>query len=169
MSGQKQELTPLLAGIAGGITGAIEISITYPTEYVKTVMQLNPENNKAGAWNLVRATMAQNGYFGLYRGYSALLMFSIPKNYVRFGTYQFGQKQIFTKKTRLENFMCGLMAGAAESTFVVTPQETLKTKLVHDKLQENPKYRNLFHGIYTIIKQQGLGGCYKGYTATLMK
>ena len=65
--------------------------------------------------------------------------------------------------------MCGIMAGAAESTFVVTPQETLKTKLVHDKLQENPKYRNLFHGIYTIIKQQGLGGCYKGYTATLMK
>lgn len=24
----------------GGITGAIEISCTYPTEYVKTVMQL---------------------------------------------------------------------------------------------------------------------------------
>jgi len=33
-----KELSPLLAGIAGGITGAIEISCTYPTEYVKTVM-----------------------------------------------------------------------------------------------------------------------------------
>lgn len=169
MSGQKQELTPLLAGIAGGITGAIEISITYPTEYIKTVMQLNPELNKGGAINLVKSTMAQNGYFGMYRGYSALLLFSIPKNYVRFGTYQFAQKKVFPNKSRSENFMCGLMAGAAESTFVVTPQETLKTKLVHDKLQENPKYRNLFHGIYTIVRQNGIGGIYKGYAATLIK
>ena len=61
------------------------------------------------------------------------------------------------------------MAGAAESTFVVTPQETLKTKLVHDKLQETPKYRNLFHGISEIVKEAGVGGLYKGYAATLLK
>jgi solute carrier family 25 citrate transporter 1 len=61
------------------------------------------------------------------------------------------------------------MAGAAESTFVVTPQETLKTKLVHDKLQPNPQYKNIFHGISTIVRQQGLGGMYKGYLATLIK
>jgi hypothetical protein len=34
--------------ILGGITGAMEISITYPTEYVKTVMQLYPEKNAMG-------------------------------------------------------------------------------------------------------------------------
>lgn len=61
------------------------------------------------------------------------------------------------------------MAGAAESTFVVTPQETLKTKLVHDKMQEKPKYRNLFHGIGTIVRENGIGGLYKGYSATLIK
>jgi solute carrier family 25 citrate transporter 1 len=61
------------------------------------------------------------------------------------------------------------VAGAAESTFVVTPQETLKTKLVHDKMQENPRYRNLFHGIYTIVQEHGIGGMYKGYLATLIK
>ena len=87
-----------------------------------------------GAVNFVKSTMAESGYFGLYRGYSALLLFSIPKNYVRFGAYQYAQGNVFTKKSRLDNFCCGLMAGAAESTFVVTPQETLKTKLVHDKL-----------------------------------
>lgn len=32
----------------GGLTGAIEISITFPTEYTKTVMQLYPEMNKKG-------------------------------------------------------------------------------------------------------------------------
>jgi len=50
-------------------------------------MQLYPERNKLGAINLVKNTMAEQGYFGLYRGYSALLLFSIPKNYVRFGAF----------------------------------------------------------------------------------
>jgi solute carrier family 25 citrate transporter 1 len=85
-----------MAGIAGGITGAIEISITYPTEYVKTVMQLDAQKNKMGAINLVKETMSTKGLFGLYKGYSALLMFSIPKNYVRFGAFQYSQAHVFT-------------------------------------------------------------------------
>lgn len=108
-----------------------------------------------GAINVVKSTIKETGFFGLYRGYSALLLFSIPKNYVRFGAYQVAQNQIFTKKGQLDNFKCGLFAGAMEATFVVTPQETLKTKLVHDKLQETPKYRNLFHGISQIVKETG--------------
>ena len=65
--------------------------------------------------------------------------------------------------------MCGLFAGACESTFVVTPQETIKTKLVHDMMQEKPQYRNLMHGVSTIVKANGFGGIYQGYTATLIK
>ena len=61
------------------------------------------------------------------------------------------------------------MAGAAESTFVVTPQETIKTQLVHDKLMPNPKYSSIFHGISEIVKANGIGGIYKGYAATFMK
>jgi solute carrier family 25 citrate transporter 1 len=38
----------MLIIVTGGITGAIEISITFPTEYTKTVMQLYPELNKQG-------------------------------------------------------------------------------------------------------------------------
>jgi solute carrier family 25 citrate transporter 1 len=36
----------------------------------------------------------------------------------------------------MNTFLCGLGAGAAEATFVVTPAETLKVKLIHDKLSE---------------------------------
>ena len=153
----------------GGITGAIEISITFPTEYTKTVMQLYPEMNKQGTVATVKQTFRDKGFLGFYRGYSALLMFSVPKNYVRFGTYSYVKANIFTEPTKLNNFMCGICAGAAESTLVVTPQETLKTKLIHDKLSANPQYRNLFHGIYNIVQTQGLGGLYRGYLATLIK
>ena len=97
-------------------------------------MQLYPEKNKMGAINVVKHTIGESGFFGLYRGYSALLLFSIPKNYVIFGAFQYAGANCFTKKGRMDNFCNGLIAGAMESTFVVTPQETIKTKLVHDKL-----------------------------------
>jgi len=122
----------------GGITGAIEISCTYPTEYTKTVMQLYKEKNQMGAINVIKDTYRTNGMFGLYRGYSALLMFSVPKNYVRFGTYSYMQANWLTEKSRANNLMCGLSAGFAEAILVVTPQETLKTRLIHDKLSPKP-------------------------------
>ena len=132
-------------------------------------MQLYKEKQALGTVGTIKDTVAKGGFFGLYKGYSALLAFSVPKNYVRFGTYTYVQENIFTEKTRKNNFLCGLCAGAAEAVFVVTPQETLKTRLIHDKLSEQPKYRNLFHGIYTIMAEQGPAGCYKGVTATVLK
>jgi solute carrier family 25 citrate transporter 1 len=70
-----------------------------------------------------------------------------------------------TEKSSFNTFLCGLVAGGAEALFVVTPQETLKTKLIHDKMSDKPKYRN----IYTIGKSQGAGGMYKGVIATFIK
>ncbi len=55
------QLSPFFNAIAGGITGAIEISITFPTEYTKTVMQLYPEFNKKGAFNVVKDTVRERG------------------------------------------------------------------------------------------------------------
>lgn len=147
----------------------MEITITFPTEYTKTVMQLYPEMNKKGTVEVVKSTYRERGMMGFYRGYGALLLFSVPKNYVRFGTYSYAKAHLFTEPSKINNFMCGICAGAAESTLVVTPQETLKTKLIHDKLSANPQYKNVFDGIAQIIKKQGFGGMYKGYLATLLK
>lgn len=57
----------------------------------------------------------------MYRGYSALLLFSVPKNSVRFATFNYFKQNHFKENTRLNNFTCGIMAGVAESTLVVTP------------------------------------------------
>jgi len=53
------------------------------------VMQLYKEKNSMGAVNVIKDTVKTGGFFGLYKGYSALLMFSVPKNYTRFGTYTY--------------------------------------------------------------------------------
>jgi len=141
---------PFRAVIAGGITGGIEICITYPTEFVKTKMQLYKELQKLGIFGCVKDTVSKYGVFGLYKGLSALLTFSIPKTAVRFGTNESLKNHVFTTPGRTTSFFAGLGAGIAEAILVVTPAETIKVKLIHDKLLEQPKYRGLIHGIMEI-------------------
>jgi hypothetical protein len=43
-------------------------------------MQLNPEINKLGMFGAIKKTYAERGFLGFYRGYGALLLFSVPKN-----------------------------------------------------------------------------------------
>lgn len=72
----------------GGITGAIEILITFPTEYVKTQLQLDEKMGVArrfhGPIDCAKQTVQSHGFRGLYRGLSVLLYAAIPKSAVRY-------------------------------------------------------------------------------------
>jgi solute carrier family 25 citrate transporter 1 len=165
--------------IAGGITGGIEICITYPTEFVKTQLQLDEGSAKsgqarkyAGPVDCVKQTVKKNGFFGLYRGLSVLLYGSIPKSAVRFGAFEELKKRLVDEKGQLTTstrLLAGLGAGVSEAILAVTPMETLKVKFIHDQNQKKPKYNGFYQGVREIIKEQGLGGVYKGVTATIIK
>ena len=77
--------------------------------------------NKKGTIETMRYTIQNRGFLGLYKGYSALLFFSVPKNTIRFATYNYLKTYYFKENKKVNNFISGLMAGAVESTFVVTP------------------------------------------------
>ena len=62
-----------------------------------------------------------------------------------------------------------MLAGFCDATAVITPMETIKVKLIHDKFRPSPQYKNLFSGIGTIVKNEGFSGIYKGYLATVLK
>lgn len=70
----------------GGIAGGLEICCTFPTEYVKTQVQLDERAAKPmykGPVDCAVKTVRSHGFFGLYRGLSSLLYGSIPKASVR--------------------------------------------------------------------------------------
>lgn len=167
--------------LAGGIAGGIEICITYPTEYVKTQLQLDEKANPPkynGMIDCGRQTMQQRGFMGLYRGLSVLLVGSIPKAAVRFGAQQWASNKIhdgylganFARDNPTwTSLLSGLFAGFSEAVLAVCPMETVKVKFIHDMNSANPQYRGLFHGMRTIIAQEGFSGVYKGVSATIAK
>nr|XP_020759063.1 tricarboxylate transport protein, mitochondrial [Odocoileus virginianus texanus] len=166
---------PGKAILAGGLAGGIEICITFPTEYVKTQLQLDERSHPPryrGIGDCVRQTVRSHGVLGLYRGLSSLLYGSIPKAAVRFGTFEFLSNHMRDAQGRLDStrgLLCGLGAGVAEAVVVVCPMETIKVKFIHDQTSASPKYRGFFHGVREIVREQGLKGTYQGLTATVLK
>jgi len=164
---------PVKSIISGGLGGAIEICITMPTEYVKTQLQLYPNQYaRGGVMKCVRDTMKNHGVFGLWRGLGPLVVFAVPKNAVRFFFVEMIRNQLRDEKGAIPawgNFFAGMCGGLMEALLVVTPQETMKVRLIHDRLSPNPRFRGTFHGISTLLKEQGLSGCYKGLLPTMIK
>lgn len=46
-------------------------------------------------------------------------------------------------------------AGISEAVLIVTPQETIKVKFIHDQTSSKPKYRGFFQGVREIVREQG--------------
>jgi len=159
--------------IAGGITGGIEICITYPTEYVKTQLQLDEKLGKyKGIIDCGKQTIQERGVRGLYRGLSVLLYGSIPKSAVRFGSFEQFKKHAVDEKGNLSpisRLLCGLGAGVSEAILAVTPMETVKVKFIADQRSANPQFKGFFHGVRSIVAKEGIAGTYRGVTATIMK
>ncbi|XP_061399566.1 putative tricarboxylate transport protein, mitochondrial [Musca vetustissima] len=161
--------------IAGGITGGIEICITYPTEYVKTQLQLDEKGvNKQynGIGDCIKKTVQQRGFFGLYRGLSVLLYGSIPKSAARFGAFETLKGHMVDEHGQLSasgKLLAGLGAGVCEAVLAVTPMETIKVKFINDQRSAKPQYKGFAHGVGCIIKAEGITGIYKGVTPTILK
>merc|ERR1711879_311605 len=156
-------------------------------EFVKTQLQLDDERARKkgipkrfyGSMDVLKQTLwsGEGGSFkptAIFRGLSVLLFCAVPKVSVRFSGFEGGASWIAPGKphaefTLKEAMFAGFCAGACEATFVVTPQETIKVKIIHDNNRAQPRYKGLFHAISTIYKELGWRGCYAGYIATLTK
>lgn len=175
--------------IAGAVTGAIESLVTYPTEFVKTNLQLQDKKNPKykGMWDCCRSTVQEHGLLGLYRGLTPLLVGSIPKQASRWGMYESAcdaavalrrrfadsSSPPVTRKhlTLLEVSVCGFAAGSAEAIVAVIPTETVKTRLIEDQRLAHPRFQRMHLGevLTTLVREEGFGAVYRGVQNTVMK
>lgn len=163
----------------GGFAGAFEATLMFPTEFVKTQLQLQANAVKAGGTaqysgvvDCFKQTVQTKGVTGLYSGLSTLVVGSIPKAGVRFAAFKFFKdkfKREDGSMTPLRTMSAGLFAGFAEAIIAVTPMETVKTKLIHDANSAAPKYNGLIHGVSTMVREEGIGAVYKGLAPTMAK
>ncbi|KAJ5233777.1 mitochondrial carrier [Penicillium citrinum] len=173
MSSQTQK-SPWQSILAGGAAGGFESLITYPTEYLKTRQQLyQPSGVKRQSLKqLLTSTIPQHGLRTIYTGSGIFCASNASKSAIRFFTFDAAKQLMPTdsngKVASLGNMSSGLLAGVAEAVVVVTPGETIKTKMIDDRA--GPRlYKSTRHGIASIIKKDGLAGIYRGVIPVTMK
>lgn len=153
---------------------AFSNDIQYPTEYLKTRQQLFKAGSaeRQSLVQLLTSTLRQHGIRALYTGSGVFCASNASKSAIRFFTFDNVRRFMPTdnngKVTTLGNMGAGLMAGVAEAVVVVTPGETIKTKMIDDRA--GPKlYRSTGHGIVSIVARDGLSGLYRGVIPVTLK
>jgi len=148
----------------------------YPVEFVKTQMQLKETaggGKSQGMFAVAKSTYQAKGILGFYKGLPSLVAGAIPKAGIRFLSYNQIKRSIEEwqggKTNVFGSIVAGVGTGIMESTFAVTPAETIKTKLIHDQNSPNPRFRGMTHGVYVMVQEGGLGAIYKGWVATTMR
>lgn len=161
--------------VKGFLTGGTQASLTYPTEYIKTQLQLqskvNPEYN--GIMDCAKKTVQEHGVKGLYRGAGVRIIGAGFQQMFRWGAYtnlvNVARDEKTGKVSPMMNVFCGLGAGICEAVCAVTPVETIKTRVTDDQRRGTGKYSGSADAIVKILKSDGPMGLYRGAFPTILK
>jgi solute carrier family 25 citrate transporter 1 len=148
--------------IAGGSAGITSLLTIYPTEYIKTQVQLYPKNNFN---TIIKNTYNTHGLNGFYRGMSSLAIVSIPRSAVKYTSFEVYRhllkRENETKTEKLyKNFLSGALSGFTTSFCVSLPSDNIKIKSI--SLQNSNKPSGLLDSTKNVYKDNGLKGFYKG-------
>ncbi|KAL4747766.1 hypothetical protein BDW72DRAFT_206189 [Aspergillus terricola var. indicus] len=166
--------SPWQSIVAGAAAGGLESLLTYPTEYLKTRQQLQATavGIPISPWRLFATTIRQHGLSHIYTGSAAFCVSNAGKSGVRFFTFETARQLMPTdssgKPTAWGNMGSGMIAGAAESIIVVTPGETLKTKIIDDQAGAK-RYTSATHAIRSVVATEGITGLYRGVVPVTLK
>lgn len=165
--------------LAGGLGGLIGDSSMHSLDTVKTRQQGASHINKyRSTWAAYGTIFREEGFFrGLYGGYSAAMLGSLPSSAVFFLSYEAIKRYQINELGIPETpaFLAAGFMGDLFSSIFYVPSEVLKTRLqlqgrhnnVHFKSGYN--YKGFLDAASTIIRTEGPGTLFFGYKATLTR
>jgi len=165
---------PLQTFAKGLLTGTIEAVVCYPTELVKTTLQLQSQSNPQyrGMIDCGTKVFKANGIRGLYAGAGPLILGSSGKQAARWTAYTTVADKLRDSDGKLSlssNMFAGVCAGASEAIFAVTPMETIKTRVADGQRRGTGMYKGSLDATIKILKSEGPMGIYRGVTPTILK
>jgi len=165
---------PVCTFVKGGVTGFIEAIVCYPTEFVKTQLQLQSKAapEYTGIVDCSMKTVKKHGPMGLYRGALPLILGSSGKQAARWTGYQMTADYLTDEAGKLtipKRMLAGACGGVSEAILAVTPIETLKTRVTDDMRRGTGNYTGSFDALRKIIMSEGPAGLYMGLVPTIAK
>ncbi|CAB9506967.1 dinucleotide transporter 2, mitochondrial [Seminavis robusta] len=160
---------------SGGLAGTVASTITNPLEVIKT--QLQSSNVADGGLfgtrspvGLAKKIMEKDGFAGFFRGLPPTLVGIIPSRSAYFYSYQRCKVAMgrYAEEGSVPNaLVSGLVAGIVGNT-LTNPIWMVRTRMqiMADQSAGQVVYAGYRDAISTIFREEGIGGFYKGITAS---
>lgn len=152
-------VTHMLAASLGEIVACL---IRVPTEVVKQRTQACPSSN---TYQVLLATLREEGFRGLYRGYGSTVLREIPFSLVQFPLWEY-LKSLWSWRQghtlySWQAAVCGAFAGGV-AAFVTTPLDVAKTRIMLAKAGTSTASGNIPLVLYEVWRSRGVTGLFAG-------
>lgn len=176
---------------AGGFGGICAVAVGHPFDLVKVRLQTAAPGTYGGAMDVVRKTIAQDGFKGLYRGVAAPLAGVTPMFAISFWGYDLGKRLVTAVSEpagpngslSIAQISAAGFFSAIPTTAVAAPFERVKVILQIQGQQaksaasegaaaaaQQPKqFKGAFDVVGHLYKEGGLRSVFKGSVATLAR
>jgi len=163
--------------LSGGVAGTVASCITNPLEVIRTQLQSSSASSGELAasggrpMDICRRIFDSQGVKGFFKGLSPTLVGIIPARSIYFFTYEQTKrrlgKNLLPEGSVGNALIAGFSAGIASNT-LTNPIWMVKTRvqLLADQAAGQRAYTGYADVISTILKEEGIGGFYKGITAS---
>lgn len=171
-------MTDTLASNALGsaFAGIIARSLTHPLDTAKARLQV--KSHYQGPLDVLRKTLETEGFGGLYRGFSAVIVGGTPGTIIYLCSYDIFKEKLSgfshhngtEKKDGSENFSIHFASGIlaeAVACLVYVPVDVIKERLQVQHKGGPLNYKGGWDALLKISRTEGFSGIYKGYAATL--
>jgi len=150
--------------VAGGMASVATSFVYTPSECIKQRMQVTAHKS---TWLAVKTIMKQDGPFGFYRGWTAVLCRNIPHSAFKFFAFEQMKAAVVARNedrpmNTMQTLAVGGMSGSTAALFT-TPFDVIKTRLqTQTALNSTVQYRGVADALTRILATEGLGGLYRG-------
>ena len=161
-----------LAGAWAGVLGTV---LGFPLDTMKTRMQAGGRGFKTGTLGTAGKILAEEGFWGFYRGISSPLVALTWLNTVNFSTYS-RLKSHFDPDACADPYRraariaaAGFLVGPVTSS-QSTPFEVVKVQMQLDSLSgERNKFRSTPHAVQKIVRRHGVATLWTGFGVNCLR
>jgi solute carrier family 25 phosphate transporter 23/24/25/41 len=159
--------------IAGGLSGATNITLTYPLDFVQARLATTTKNQYKGILDCLVTSIRAEGVRAIYKGYWPSLLGIAPYAAVQFYSFDKLKKMVADnqgRNTAMQIACVGGISGAVAQS-ITYPMDTVRKRLQVQggKAAPGTHYTGTWECMVKITKQEGLRGFYRGGLTNLFR
>lgn len=149
--------------------------VTHPLDLAKVRLQTATTRGQ-GLGSMVWQIVTKEGPLKIYSGLTASLLRQATYSTARFGIYEF-LKDTYVESTGIPKPLTAVllpmsMVAGALGGLIGNPSDVVNIRMQNDSslpVAQRRNYRNAFHGLYRIIKDEGPSTLFRGLTPNLVR